>query len=65
MTYVLYPAAPPWLAAKEGVIEPVARISSAGWAVLGLPRAGVLLDTGQARSTWWRRCRRCTPRSPS
>ncbi|MGY1848858.1 MULTISPECIES: phosphatase PAP2 family protein [unclassified Blastococcus] len=49
VTYVLYPAAPPWLAAKQGVIEPVERISSAGWAVLGLPRAGVLLDTGQGQ----------------
>ncbi|WP_346618920.1 phosphatase PAP2 family protein [Blastococcus montanus] len=49
VTYVLYPAAPPWLAAKEGVIEPVDRISSAGWAVLGLPRAGVLLDTSQGQ----------------
>ncbi|MCF6508059.1 phosphatase PAP2 family protein [Blastococcus sp. MG754426] len=49
VTYVLYPAAPPWLAAKQGVIEPVARISSAGWEVLGLPRAGVLLDAGQGQ----------------
>lgn len=48
-TYVLYPAAPPWLAAKEGAIEPVARITSSGWAVLGLPKAGVLLDHGQGQ----------------
>lgn len=47
VTYVLFPAAPPWLAAKEGVIEPVERISSAGWAVLGLPRAGALLESSQ------------------
>ncbi|MDP5182421.1 phosphatase PAP2 family protein [Blastococcus sp. BMG 814] len=49
VTYVLYPAAPPWLAAKQGVIEPVGRISNAGWEVLGLPRAGVLLETGQGQ----------------
>ena len=49
MTYVLYPAAPPWLAAREGVIEPVDRISSAGWAVLGLPRAGALLENSQGQ----------------
>ncbi|MCZ2860277.1 phosphatase PAP2 family protein [Blastococcus sp. VKM Ac-2987] len=49
VTYVLYPAAPPWLAAKEGVIEPVGRVSSAGWEVLGLPRAGVLLATSQGQ----------------
>ncbi|RBY90698.1 phosphatase PAP2 family protein [Blastococcus sp. TF02A-26] len=48
-TYVLYPAAPPWLAAREGVIPPVERLSSAGWEVLGLPRAGALLDSGQGQ----------------
>jgi membrane-associated phospholipid phosphatase len=49
LTYVLYPAAPPWLAAKEGVIAPVARLSGAGWHVLGLPRAGALLASGQGQ----------------
>ena len=49
LTYVLYPAAPPWLAAKQGVIEPVERISNAGWAVLGLPRAGAVLEHSQAQ----------------
>ncbi|SFF89211.1 phosphatase PAP2 family protein [Blastococcus tunisiensis] len=48
-TYVLYPAAPPWLAAKEGVIEPVRRLSGAGWEVLGLPRAGALLADSQGQ----------------
>ena len=43
VTYALYPAAPPWLAARERVIEPVHRLSGAGWADLGLPRAGALL----------------------
>jgi hypothetical protein len=49
VTYVLYPAAPPWLAAREGVIEHVDRISGQGWAVLGLPRAGTLLHMGQGQ----------------
>jgi hypothetical protein len=49
LTYVLYPAAPPWLAAKQGVIEPVARISNAGWEVIGLPRASALLEQSQAQ----------------
>jgi hypothetical protein len=49
VTYVLYPAAPPWLAAKDGVIEHVDRISSSGWAVLGLHKAGAVLDSGQAQ----------------
>jgi hypothetical protein len=48
-TYVLYPAAPPWLAAKDGAIEPVERLSSGGWAVLGLPKAGALLEGSQAQ----------------
>jgi hypothetical protein len=49
VTYVLYPAAPPWLAAKDGVIEPVRRLSGAGWEVLGLPRAGALLADSQGQ----------------
>jgi membrane-associated phospholipid phosphatase len=49
VTYVLYPAAPPWLAAKEHVIEPVHRLSGSGWQVLGLPRARALLEHGQGQ----------------
>ncbi|MCW2682622.1 MAG: putative Phosphoesterase, PA-phosphatase related [Blastococcus sp.] len=49
ITYVLYPAAPPWLAARSGVIEPVERLSGAGWEVLGLPRAGALLADSQGQ----------------
>jgi hypothetical protein len=49
VTYVLYPAAPPWLAARDGVIEPVERLSGAGWEVLGLPRAGALLADSQGQ----------------
>ena len=49
VTYVLYPAAPPWLAARDGVIEHVDRISSSGWAVLGLPKAGAMLHSGQGQ----------------
>ncbi|SDP35585.1 PAP2 superfamily protein [Klenkia soli] len=48
-TYVLYPAAPPWLAAREGVVGEVHRISGDGWAVLGLPRAQALLHAGQGQ----------------
>jgi hypothetical protein len=49
VTYVLYPAAPPWLAAREGAIEPVRRLSASGWDVLGLPRAGALLAESQGQ----------------
>ena len=48
-TYVLYPAAPPWLAAKQGVIEPIRRLSASGWDVLGLPHAGALLADSQGQ----------------
>lgn len=48
-TYVLYPAAPPWLAARHDVIGEVHRTSGDGWAVLGLPRAGALLHAGQGQ----------------
>ena len=47
VTYVLYPAAPPWLAAKSGVVEPIRRLSATGWDVLGLPHAGALLTESQ------------------
>ena len=35
-TFLLYPAAPPWLAQKEGLIEPITRISSHVWYALGV-----------------------------
>lgn len=35
-TYLLFPAAPPWLAAQNHVIEPITRISSDVWFGLGL-----------------------------
>jgi hypothetical protein len=49
VTYVFYPAAPPWLASRDGVIDHVDRLSGSGWAVLGLPRAGTLLHVGQTQ----------------
>ena len=48
VTYVLFPAAPPWYAAREGVIEPVIRGSSRGWLWLHVNHAGNLLSEGQA-----------------
>lgn len=48
VTYVLFPAAPPWYAAREGVIEPVIRGSSRGWLWLHVNHAANLLDEGQA-----------------
>ena len=49
-TYVLYPAAPPWLAAQDGVIEPIHRLSGAGWDVLGpAPRPARCCTDSQGR----------------
>lgn len=48
--YVLYPAAPPWLAADLGVLPPVQRLSAAGWDHLGLGAVGELLASTQASS---------------
>jgi membrane-associated phospholipid phosphatase len=47
-TYVLVPAAPPWKAAKLGVIGHVARTTSRGWSVLHLQVAADALVQGQA-----------------
>jgi len=49
-TYIAYPMAPPWLAADDGVIEPVSRISGLGWEVLHLEWLGGLVELGQATS---------------
>ncbi|BCJ35820.1 phosphatidic acid phosphatase [Actinocatenispora thailandica] len=46
-TYILWPAAPPWWAAKYGLIEPVARLSSRGFNALGLHGAGNMLNHAQ------------------
>lgn len=47
VTYALFPAAPPWYAAREGVIAPAIRASSRGWLWLHLNHAGNLLQEGQ------------------
>lgn len=35
-TYLLYPAAPPWMASDKGLIEPITRVSSSVWYALGI-----------------------------
>jgi hypothetical protein len=47
-TYVLFPEAPPWYAAQQGIIGSIDRISSLGWTAIGLRAAGELVDEGQA-----------------
>jgi membrane-associated phospholipid phosphatase len=36
VTYLLFPAAPPWLASQNHVIEPITRVSSYVWSSLGI-----------------------------
>lgn len=48
--YVVYPAAPPWLAAQRGEIGPVERISDLGWEWLHLDWIGFLTVSGQSGS---------------
>ena len=36
LTYLAFPAAPPWMASDKGLIEPVDRVSSSVWAALGI-----------------------------
>ncbi len=50
VTYVLFPAAPPWYAARDGVIAPVIRASARGWLWLHVNHAGNLLSEGQLAS---------------
>jgi hypothetical protein len=45
-TYILFPAAPPWLASELGLLHPVARTTSKGWEIIGVGTAG-LFSEGQ------------------
>jgi membrane-associated phospholipid phosphatase len=47
LTYVLFPEAPPWLAAQDHVIGPVARLSARGWEWLHLGNVHALLAQAQ------------------
>jgi membrane-associated phospholipid phosphatase len=49
-TYFLYPAAPPWWAARHGMIEETGRISARGWNAIGMHGAGNMLNAGQIAS---------------
>jgi membrane-associated phospholipid phosphatase len=46
-TYIAFPAAPPWMAAQEGLLHGVQRTTGDGWQVLGGGTAG-LFSEGQA-----------------
>lgn len=48
-TYILFPAAPPWLAGEMGLIDEVHRTTARGWEVIGVGTAS-LFSKGQAAS---------------
>ena len=41
--YIVYPMAPPWMAARDGYLEPVARITSRGWSEIDLHRQTMVM----------------------
>lgn len=45
-TYALFPAAPPWMAAQDGLIGPTARIIPEIWGQLGFPARFGVVGTG-------------------
>lgn len=47
-TFVLVPAAPPWLAGRAGRLPPVGRSVGRGWSLVGLDIASRMLHRGQA-----------------
>jgi hypothetical protein len=46
-TYIVFPAAPPWMAGESGLLDGVYRTTSEGWGVLGVGTAG-LFSKGQS-----------------
>jgi membrane-associated phospholipid phosphatase len=44
VTYVLFPAVPPWMAAREGYIEPVTRVMAGMWSAVGIAPAKALFE---------------------
>jgi PAP2 superfamily len=46
LTYVLYPAMPPWLASKDGYMQPSLRIVPVVWSSLGIHWAAALFESG-------------------
>ena len=50
VTFVVFPAAPPWWAAAHGYLPGVSRIASRGWDLIGMHPAKALIKNGQATS---------------
>ncbi len=48
ITYIVFPEAPPWLAARDGYLDPVARLSARGWIWLHAGNLNALLARAQS-----------------
>lgn len=48
ITYIVFPEAPPWMAARDGWSEPVARLSARGWVWLHIGNVNYLLAHAQS-----------------
>ena len=46
--FMVFPTAPPWMAAKAGVTQPIARITGRGWWELNLKTVSKTIDRGAA-----------------
>jgi hypothetical protein len=46
-TFVVFPAAPPWMAARDGYLEPLARPTVRGWQHLGLGTVSQVIERGR------------------
>jgi membrane-associated phospholipid phosphatase len=44
VTYVLFPAVPPWMAARDGYIEPITRVMTNMWGAAGISSAKALFE---------------------
>ena len=47
VTFVLFPAVPPWLASRTGQLDPLVRTAPRGWSKLNLDVAQDLVELGQ------------------
>jgi len=45
--YILFPVAPPWMAARDGYIGDIARITARGWRSMGLSTVSKVFDRGK------------------
>ena len=48
VTYVVFPAAPPWMASDDGVIGPVNRVVATVWNGIGIDHAAAIWQRGSA-----------------